>query len=218
MRRGVAAEAGRTKSWLTWNGVDRGAGRARYRAPDGFERSKTFTRKADAERWLAFMQMARGRGEWVDPALGRTTLDAWIERWWPTTANLRPSTRARDETYVRCYLLPHFGTWRLADIGQLEVSTWVVALSASGRAPATVRKAYQLLGKAMGAAVDAGLIARSPCRRVALHTGAPKTAAGRRAATLPRSISDALANHMATIVATGDLVFPVALCALRTPW
>jgi len=35
-------------------------------------------------------------------------------------------------------------------------------------APATVQKAYQLLGKVMGAAVDAGMVMQSPCRRVPL--------------------------------------------------
>jgi integrase len=44
----------------------------------------------------------------------------------------------------------------------------VAELSARGLAPATVRRAYQLLGKVMGAAVDAGMLARSPCRRVPL--------------------------------------------------
>jgi integrase len=41
-------------------------------------------------------------------------------------------------------------------------------LSARGLAPATVQKSYQLLGKVMGAAVDAGMLAQSPCRRVPL--------------------------------------------------
>jgi integrase len=44
----------------------------------------------------------------------------------------------------------------------------VADLSARGLAPATVQKAYQLLGKVMGAAVDAGMLAQSPCRRVPL--------------------------------------------------
>jgi len=35
-------------------------------------------------------------------------------------------------------------------------------------APATVQKAYQLLGKVMGAAVDAGMVTQSLCRRVPL--------------------------------------------------
>jgi integrase len=33
---------------------------------------------------------------------------------------------------------------------------------------ATVQKAHQLLGKVMGAAVDAGMVMQSPCRRVPL--------------------------------------------------
>ena len=41
-------------------------------------------------------------------------------------------------------------------------------LSAGPLPPATVQKAYQLLGKVMGAAVDAGMLAQSPCRRVPL--------------------------------------------------
>lgn len=38
--------------------------RARYRGPDGRERNKTFTRKVDAQRWLAEQKarMARGSG------------------------------------------------------------------------------------------------------------------------------------------------------------
>jgi hypothetical protein len=44
----------------------------------------------------------------------------------------------------------------------------VAELSARGLAPATVQKSYQLLGKVMGAAVDAGMLAQSPCRRVPL--------------------------------------------------
>ena len=38
----------------------------------------------------------------------------------------------------------------------------------AGLAPATVQKAYQILGKLLEAAVDGGLIALSPCRKVPL--------------------------------------------------
>ena len=42
--------------------------KARYRGPDGRERAKTFTRKGDAERWLAAIEVEKSRGNWVDPA------------------------------------------------------------------------------------------------------------------------------------------------------
>jgi site-specific recombinase XerC len=48
------------------------------------------------------------------------------------------------------------------------VQAWVAELSARGFAPATVLKAYQLLGRTMTAAVNADMVTRSPCRAVRL--------------------------------------------------
>ena len=39
-----------------------GRWRARYRGPDGRERSKTFDRRVDADRWLAGVSFAIARG------------------------------------------------------------------------------------------------------------------------------------------------------------
>jgi integrase len=142
--------------------------RARYRDPAGRERSKSFSRKVDAERWVAEIEHAKTRGAWTDPALGRVRFADWLAAWWATTTNLRPTTRARDETLLRLYAIPRFGDMPLAAISQLEVRVWVADLSTRGFAPATITKAYQLLGKVMAAAVDAGYLARSPCHNVPL--------------------------------------------------
>jgi integrase len=103
-----------------------------------------------------------------DPALGRVLFRDWLGEWWATTTNLRPSTRERDESLLRRLALPWFGDAPLAAISQRDVRAWVAELNAGPLAPATVQKAYQLLGKVMGAAVDAGMLAQSPCRRVPL--------------------------------------------------
>jgi integrase len=142
--------------------------RARYRAPDGTERNKTFRRKADAEKFLATVESAKLRGAWTDPAAGRTTLAAWLEEWWGSAADLRPSTVARDEAYFNSLILPRFGGVPLAAIRQPDVQAWVAELSARGFRPATVVKAYQLLGRTMTAAVNADMVPRSPCRAVRL--------------------------------------------------
>jgi Phage integrase, N-terminal SAM-like domain len=142
--------------------------RARYRDPAGAQRSKVFARKADAQRFLNETETAKARGTWTDPALGRVLFRDWLGEWWATTTNLRASTRARDESLLRRLALPRFGDASLAAISQRDVRAWVADLSARGLAPATVQKAYQLLGKVMGAAVDAGMLAQSPCRRVPL--------------------------------------------------
>src|SRR6266536_149206 len=143
--------------------------RARYRDPAGRERSRSFSRKVDAEHWLADIEHAKARGAWTDPALGKVRFSDWLMAWWATTTNLRPSTRARDEMALRLYALPRFGDMPLATIRQFEVRAWVADLSARSLAPATVVKAYQLFGKVMAAAVDAGYLAQTPCRNVPLH-------------------------------------------------
>ena len=144
--------------------------RVRYRGPDGRERSRNFKRKVDAENYLTTVESAKLAGTWTDPMHGKMTFAAWLEAWWETAADLRPSTKARDHSYFNSMVLPRFGTTPLAAIKQRDVQAWVADLRARGFAPATVVKAYQLLGRTMTAAVNADMIARSPagpcgCRR-----------------------------------------------------
>jgi integrase len=142
--------------------------RVRYRDPAGSQRSKVFARKADAQRFLNETETAKAKGTWTDPSLGKVLFRDWLGEWWATTTNLRPKTRDRDELLLRRFAMPRFGAVPLAAISQRDVRAWVAELSARGLAPATVQKSYQLLGKVMGAAVDAGMLAQSPCRRVPL--------------------------------------------------
>lgn len=254
----------------------------RYREPSGRMRSKCFPKGQfkTAERFRTEIEAAKLQGSYIDPTRGRALFREWVERWQATTQNLRPSTRARDTSYISTHLLPAFGGTRIAAIDQLAVRGWAANLSASGLAPATVVKAHQILGKIMAAAVDAGLIAQTPCRNVPLprverkemrflnpaeiaaladaidpryrafvlvaaygglrmgeltglrrfrldllrgevdvaeiavevngHVmfGAPKTRAGRRRISLPRSVVDELTDHLANWSLPGsDLVF-----------
>jgi integrase len=140
----------------------------RYRDPKGAQRKRTFKRAADARTFTNTVEADIIRDEWTDPLHGKVTFADWWERWWTTTVNLRPSTRARDESYARNHLLPEFGTLGLSDIDHTAVTAWVAKLSASGLAPATVVKAAQILGKTLNGAVDAGMIRTSPAARVKL--------------------------------------------------
>ena len=176
--------------------------RVRYRDPAGGQRTKVFTRKADAQRFLNETETAKARGTWTDPALGRVLFRDWLGEWWATTTNLRASTRARDESLLRRLALPRFGDAPLAAISQRDVRAWVADLSARGLAPATVQKAYQLLGKVMGAAVDAGMLAQSPCRRVPL----PKVEREEMRFLTPAEVAtlaDAIASRYRALVLVG---------------
>ena len=59
----------------------RGRWRARYRDPSGRELSKTFTRRADAERFLALTEADKAHGSWIDPAAGRTPFGSYARSW-----------------------------------------------------------------------------------------------------------------------------------------
>ncbi|HEV8164587.1 MAG TPA: site-specific integrase, partial [Actinomycetota bacterium] len=67
--------------------------RVRYRDPAGRQRSKVFDRKIDADGWLTDNEHAKRHRAWVDPAAGKVRLGEWAERWYATTAALRPTTR-----------------------------------------------------------------------------------------------------------------------------
>jgi integrase len=145
-----------------------GRWRARYRDPAGREHAKHFDRKIDAERWLDSVRGDLVRGAYVDPVLGRTTFENWAKHVDEVSVARRPTTRSRDSTLMKTRVLPTFGARSLATITNTEVKAWVARLDATGLAPATVRKCYQLLARVMGEAVESGFIAVSPCRRVAL--------------------------------------------------
>ncbi len=143
---------------------------ARYRDAANRLRGRTFATKSEARRFLERVGADIQRGEWRDPRLGRILFRDWALHVESIRLNRRPSTRARDATLVRTRILPTFGDCQLAAITTVDVKVWVASLEADGLAPTTIRKCYQLLANAMSEAEDAGLIVRTPCRKVRLPT------------------------------------------------
>lgn len=142
--------------------------RARYRGPDGRERSRTFATKRDAEAWLTEQEGAKLAGRWADPALGRLTFGELAERSEAARVNRRASTRARDASLMRSRVLPAFGRWPVAAVKPADVRAWVARLEGEGLAPTTVRKCFQLVARVFDDAVEDGVLAITPCRNVRL--------------------------------------------------
>jgi integrase len=142
--------------------------KARYYGPDGKQRSRTFERKVDAERFLAAQAVSRARGEWIDPSLGKMTVAEWAERWLLTTGRLKPKTRAGYESLVRVHVLPHLGGVPLAHLDSMGVWEWLGQLHAQGLSPSRVRQAYRVLSLLCKAAVESGRISSTPCVGVRL--------------------------------------------------
>jgi hypothetical protein len=95
--------------------------RVRYRDPGGNQRSKVFSRKVDAERWLHKNENAKVAGSWVDPSAGKVTLGEWAERWFVTTAALKPTTRHDYRALLDHQVLPAFGAMPLSALDTLAV-------------------------------------------------------------------------------------------------
>lgn len=141
----------------------------RYRDPSGRERSRNFSRKSDAERFLHTVEADKLRGEWTDPRLGRMTFAEWSQRVEAGRVNAAPSTKASYDVVLRRAVLPAFGDTPLAAIEPGDIRRWVADLVAEGHYSAsTIRRAYTLLQEALNLAVTDGLIPRSPCRNVPL--------------------------------------------------
>lgn len=138
----------------------------RYRTPDRHPRKKTFRRKVDAERYAREVETDMARGDWIDETRGRITFGEWWEDYRSTVVDLRPSTLARDASYYRSLIAPTFADMALSSIDHAAVTAWVASIVDAGKAPATVVKAKQIVSKALGAAVDNGLIRSNPAERV----------------------------------------------------
>ena len=135
--------------------------RARYRAPNGVERSRTFERRVDAERWLDRLRGDLARGWYVDPEAGRRLFEDYAAAWRETQLH-RDLTRAQLDSLLPRHVLPFFGHRRLGSARPSEVQGWV-----KGRAevlgPTSVEMAYRVVAAVFRAAVADRLIPASPC-------------------------------------------------------
>lgn len=142
-----------------------GKWRARYRGPDGKERSRTRERRVDAQRWLTEQQSSIARGAWVDPAAGRITLGDWAGRWLAAQGHLKPSTRARYEGIVTRHVQPRWGRVPLSRVTHGDLAAWVAGLDL---APASVRYVHRVVSLVLDLAVRDGRIAANPAAGVRL--------------------------------------------------
>jgi integrase len=145
-----------------------GRWKARYRSSDGRTRSRTFDRKSDAERWLRAELGRRDRGEWVDPAMSKTTVADWLPRWKSTRGNLAASTLAMQDGLLRNHVEPWFADWPLGAVTPTDMHAFIADLGAKGLSASTVRHCYSIAKRVFDTATDAGLIVRTPARGITL--------------------------------------------------
>lgn len=143
--------------------------RARYVDGDGRERSQTFVRKGDAERFLVAVEADLLRGTYVDPQRAKLTVGAYADRWLAAQP-LRPSSRRTYEIYLRTRIVPALGQRALGSITPTDVRGLVRSLQ-QDLAPITVHHVHGLLATILRAAMEDGYLSRNPCARTAPGKG-----------------------------------------------
>ena len=138
---------------------------ARWVDPSGKTKARDFRTKAEADRYVVEMKANVARGQYSDPTKGKTKIkDVYLD-WLPSTANLKPKTRASYDSLWRCFVEPTWGNRSLQSITRAEISQWIMASTSStgvkvGRS--RMRQAYVLLKLLLDHAVDMELINSSP--------------------------------------------------------
>jgi len=125
----------------------------------------------DADRFLVGVEDSKLRGAYVDPAGGKIAFQPWAERWYSSTAHLKPSTRHDYRALLDHQVLPRFGDGSLASIDTLAVREWFSVLVAGDpdakppRKPIGAKRAHkalQVLVLILGAAVEGKKLAVNP--------------------------------------------------------
>jgi integrase len=144
-----------------------GKWRARWREHDGKQRAKHFTRKLDAERFLATVTVDQLHGRYIDPTAGKVSVKEFAGSW-SAAQPWRESTRDSRESVIDTQIVPTFGAMQLRAVRPSHVQAWVGRLSGSGLAASTVAAYFRVLRQMMRAASRDRLIHESPCDGVKL--------------------------------------------------
>lgn len=135
--------------------------RSRYLDPDGRERSRSFSTKVMAEKFLTEVEHSKLAGSYRDPDAGRVTLRKYAAGW----AEGYPADSSRGETIRRHlgnHILPKLGAVTLAQLAARPsmIQQWLTGLQL---ADAGASQVAIVLSSILNAAVDDELIGRNPC-------------------------------------------------------
>ncbi|WP_043265594.1 tyrosine-type recombinase/integrase [Streptomyces sp. CT34] len=138
--------------------------RARYIAPDGTEKSKSFPdgKKRLAEDWLTGIEADMSRGQYIDPNATRTTFQEFAESWVANQSG-DPNTQASMESQLKLHAFPRIGMRPLGSFQPSHIREFVTQLEASGMSGAYARVIFSNVRAILSAAVEDGCLLRNPC-------------------------------------------------------
>jgi integrase len=146
---------------------DTGKWEVRWRE-NGRHRSRSFTRRTDADRFESRVRSARELGGVLDLERGKETVSEFIERWWRGYAlvSLEDNTRKGYGQVWEKHLRGRIGGYRLRDASPAVVHSVKADLLSKGVGGPTIRKALALLSAVFRCAVEWDRIDHNPVRDV----------------------------------------------------
>ncbi|GAA2751240.1 hypothetical protein GCM10009869_14280 [Amnibacterium kyonggiense] len=140
--------------------------RVRYRKPDRSQTDKRgFRTKREAELFLASVNVAMARGEFVDATATRETIGVLGAAWLRFQTHLKPSSVRPVEIAWRLYVEPRWGTTPVSAVKYSDVQEWVADIS-EGRSATTVLRAHGVLASILDVAARDRRISSNPARGV----------------------------------------------------
>lgn len=142
---------------------------ARWRSPEGKQRSKSFLGKGKKRIALAYAMTQETdvrRGDYIDPRAGKVTFADFAEQWL-AGRSVAASSRQQMDLRLRVHVLPVLGKHRLDQISPSMVSGWLNGLPL---AASTKRTVLMHVSAILQAAVDDELIRRNPARAASVRT------------------------------------------------
>ena len=122
---------------------------------NGKQKSKTFVRRKQAERYLTDVVKKVQDGAYVE--IKPTTFKAFAERWLEGLADLKPSTRRAYTSMLTYQLIPAFGDLPLTALSVEDVNTWLRSREGTLRIK-TLRNNLGLLHKILEDAREGGYL------------------------------------------------------------
>lgn len=158
--------------------------RVRYRKPDTSQTDKRgFKTKRDAELFLASVEVAKARGEFMDARASRVTVAELSEAWLLNREQaLKPSAFRPIRLAWQVYVSPRWGSTSVADVKPSAVEQWirelgngtaktdksggrlVAATIAKPKSATTVLRAYGVLASILDVAVKDGRVPKNAAR------------------------------------------------------
>lgn len=155
---------------------------------EGKERSKSFARKADAERHLRGVVADLETGTYTDPQRSAVTFGTVAESWlnMKKAAKRAPKTLAGYRGLLDVAILPKWGDERLRDITHQRLQSWITWLSTdptarthpkrsadgeviqTGLSPARVIQIHQVVSQVLGFALRSKYVAANAADHIEL--------------------------------------------------